>query len=395
MSIRWRNDRPIVEVYDPAIGKKRHIKPADFGMNLRGLSGRALQRAARELEDAALDHYERGGPAADETCDSFAARWATDYDGQGATPRGESTRIVNAERVSKFGEDFKGRPLRSITRDEARRWAQAHGYRLAAVRAMFTDAHRDGLVDANVFAGLGLKQGRGRKDILVLSRDEVHELADTALRVWGDSEVGHDTRALILWAAYTCMRPGEIFAARFSQLHGDTYDVDRQWNSKTRKETDPKWGSAGLIFVPQEARDAVLDKPRRLGDDLMFRTARGHQLRQGSWHYLWNPVRAAFVAGLPLGHHLHRRVTGDLLDTYELRHFGASYMLNVLGLEPWVIAEQLRHTDGGTLVLSRYGHPDRSVALDRIRGAFQGSGENVPSIEGRSGDSRGIRRADR
>ena len=36
---------------------------------------------------------------------------------------------------------------------------------------------------------------------------------------------------------------------------------------------------------------------------------------------------------------------------------GASYMLNVLALEPWVIAEQLRHSDGGALVLELYGHP--------------------------------------
>jgi hypothetical protein len=41
--------------------------------------------------------------------------------------------------------------------------------------------------------------------------------------------------------------------------------------------------------------------------------------------------------------------------TYEPRHFGASYMLNVLGLEPWVIAEQWRHSHGGALVVDLYG----------------------------------------
>ena len=56
-------------------------------------------------------------------------------------------------------------------------------------------------------------------------------------------------------------------------------------------------------------------------------------------------------------------MTEDRFDFYELRHFGASYMLNVLGLEPWVIAEQLRHTDGGALVVELYGHPERGKAI--------------------------------
>ena len=48
-------------------------------------------------------------------------------------------------------------------------------------------------------------------------------------------------------------------------------------------------------------------------------------------------------------------------------------MLNELELEPWVIAEQLRHSDGGRLVLELYGHPDRGKAIDRIRRAYTGA----------------------
>jgi hypothetical protein len=59
------------------------------------------------------------------------------------------------------------------------------------------------------------------------------------------------------------------------------------------------------------------------------------------------------MAELPMRHHLHERLARDpedCLDFYELRHFGASYMLNDLELEPWVVAEQLRQSDGGVLV---------------------------------------------
>ena len=59
----------------------------------------------------------------------------------------------------------------------------------------------------------------------------------------------------------------------------------------------------------------------------------------------------------------------DPLDFYELRHAGASYMLNELELEPWVIAKQLRHSDDGTLVVKLYGHPTREKAIERIRRA--------------------------
>jgi integrase len=143
--------------------------------------------------------------------------------------------------------------------------------------------------------------------------------------------------------------------------------------------------------VPEPAQRAVLEKPRRLHDDLIFRSKRGKQLRQESWHRTWDQVRNAFVSSLASTHHLRQRLDedpDDRLDFYELRHFGASYMLNVLGLEPWVIAEQLRHSDGGALVVELYGHPERQEAINRIRRAY---GENVRSIGDASGERLGKR----
>jgi integrase len=105
------------------------------------------------------------------------------------------------------------------------------------------------------------------------------------------------------------------------------------------------------------------------------------------------PVRAAFVAGLPKTHPLRQRLAadpGDRLDFHELRHFGASYMLNVLELEPWVIAEQLRHSDGGKLVIELYGHPDRRKAIDRIRRAYTGA--QVTELRGTTKQARRARR---
>jgi integrase len=96
------------------------------------------------------------------------------------------------------------------------------------------------------------------------------------------------------------------------------------------------------------------------------------------------------MAGLAAHHDLRTRIERDAedkLDFYELRHFGASYMLNELELEPWVIAEQLRHSDGGVLVVQLYGHPSRREAIKRIRRAY---GDNVRPIAAKKWDGRGI-----
>lgn len=379
MSIRWKNGRPIVEVYDPETKSKKHVKARDYG-----LEPPKTERQAKALERAALNAREARGSGNDETCDSFAARWANDY------PRpAESSNRHNEGAVRRFGEDFAGRPLRSITAEEGRAWARENPSKVREVRAMYNDAIKAGLAAINPMAGLGADHERGRHDIVVLTAAELELLKATAVEVHGE-EFGLELAVMIDWAAYTCMRPGEIFAAEYSRLDGDAYDVREQFNSHTRKRSKPKHGSTGIIYVPKQARQAVLDKPRRIGDDLMFRTSRGKEFRSGSLYWAWHPVRVAFVAKLPETHDLRRRLAADprdWMDFYELRHFGASYMLNELEIEPWVIAEQLRHKDGGKLVLKLYGHPDRRKAIDRIRRAFGG---NVQQLRPQTGDFRGI-----
>jgi integrase len=379
LSIRWRNERPIVEIYDPATKRKKHVKAEDYGLAPppEDASLRTWERFAARLERAALDTRDRRKSGhRDETCGSFTARWTEDLRiGKRGRLRGPSTLAHLHERVKAFGEQYKDRSLRSIDKTISREWAAARPGTVPALRAMFNDAIGDGLADENPFARLGLEQSKGREDIIVLTVEELDELAARARRHHGGN-FGDEAAALIIWAAYTCMRPGESFAAQFSLLDGDIYDLRRQFNSALGMETKPKHNSTGLIYVPEPAQRAIRAKPRSLGDDLIFRSKRGHQLRQESWHRAWDPIRRAFSASLPDTHHLRERVEADpddQLDFYELRHFGASHMLNDLELEPWIIAEQLRHDDGGALVVKLYGHPDRLKAIDRIRRAYAGA----------------------
>jgi hypothetical protein len=74
---------------------------------------------------------------------------------------------------------------------------------------------------------------------------------------------------------------------------------------------------------------------------------------------------------------------------------GAGCMLNVLGLEPWVVAEQPRHSDGGTLLVLAV-RPSLSVkeAINRDAPVLHDHGHAASGDEARadrrcSGESRG------
>jgi hypothetical protein len=42
-----------------------------------------------------------------------------------------------------------------------------------------------------------------------------------------------------------------------------------------------------------------------------------------------------------------------------------------MGLDHFAVSIQLGHEDGGALVMSRYGHPSKDAARERLLGAFK------------------------
>jgi hypothetical protein len=168
-------------------------------------SGPALPRGtdgSTACLDAILRERDRRGLLGrEETIGTFATRWPDDYRrGKGGRLRSESTAEHNRERVRRFGQEHAARTLRSITRTDARAWANNHPSTVPALRAMFSDAVADKLADDNPFARLGLATGRGRGEIIVLTREEVHDLAELARRHYG-ARFGSEIEALILWGA--------------------------------------------------------------------------------------------------------------------------------------------------------------------------------------------------
>lgn len=156
------------------------------------------------------------------------------------------------------------------------------------------------------------------------------------------------------------MRPGELDALKWTDLDftpdNESIRIDRHWSPKERRIKEPKHGSAGTIAMVEPLRDRLLALPRE--SEWVFTTLRGHHYVPSTRAFHWNRVRCTVGLGTTA--------------LYECtRHYFAWYLLNVAELPDHVVAQQLRHDDGGTLVRELYGHPDAAMARERIRAAFR------------------------
>jgi integrase len=228
---------------------------------------------------------------------------------------------------------------------------------------MLADAINDGW--PNPFSNLRLEQPRGRKDLVALTEPELWKLGDTALAVHG--EYGPTFRAMILFAAYVGLRPGELCALERADVRGDEVSI-RQNLDGTGQLKLPKNGKQRVVILPPLARGALRDVVPRVDVPWLFTTGRGRRFAKSSLLYYWNPVRAAF--GRPG------------MDFYELRHFCATHLLE-LGVSHADVAVQLGHTDGGALVMSTYGHPSEDLARERLKRAYSANVAALPLGEAR------------
>jgi len=303
----------------------------------------------REAKEAERDASQQRRLTGEVSCDEFARRWQVDY-----ARSAPATRRTYRYALARFSADFAGVRLADLDRPTARAWALKQPQsNVRAVRAMLNDAINDGLHRGpNPFANLRLEQPRGRKDLTALTEDELQKLADAALAVHG--EYGPSFRAMILFAAYVGLRPGELFALERGDVRHDEVAI-RQNLDGTGQLKMPKNGKARIVTLPPLARDALLDVPARLDVPWLFVTRSGRRFSKSSLLYYWNPVRAVF--GRPG------------MDFYELRHFCATHLLE-RGVAHADVAVQLGHTDGGALVMSTYGHPSEDAARERLKRAY-------------------------
>jgi hypothetical protein len=235
------NGRWAVQTYDPATTRSRQIGTYN------------TRKEAKQAEADAIGRHTAGGS---ETIQSFTARWTHDY------PRPKpSTNIHNTERVQRFATEHARRRLDSITIEEARAWTLKRPGDLSALRAMFSDARRDGKLTTNPFTGLGTTRQHRRRNVKPdwLTQADITRLATVARDTHG--EYGPAMAAMVTFAAYTGIRPGELFALEPADLDGTSLHIRRAANSRTRTITTPKNGQPRTIVLPRDARTAVEPPP--------------------------------------------------------------------------------------------------------------------------------------
>jgi integrase len=94
-------------------------------------------------------------------------------------------------------------------------------------------------------------------------------------------------RALITFAAYSGMRPGELFALEWGDVDFEAMRVDVKRRLYRGKLDLPKSNKPRRIALTPPARDAILGQPTRQKDDLVFLSRRGVRLSQPTLSGYW------------------------------------------------------------------------------------------------------------
>jgi integrase len=174
------------------------------------------RKEARKAEAAALNG---GGSATTSiTCGEWADRWFGRYE----RDRKDSSADTARSALKRFRHDFADRPLDAITRIEAMDWADEHPHRVPIVITMMNAAVDAELLDRNPFRGLQ-RTTRGRSDQAPPTMEELDRI-EQACAVHGSYAA--QMRALILFAAYSGMRPGELFVLEHADIDTEAMRVD-------------------------------------------------------------------------------------------------------------------------------------------------------------------------
>jgi integrase len=312
------------------------------------------RRLEREVEAAAA----KLSPGERITCGEYANEYLARMDDGRLTTKGgrtyKSSSVGTARgQLKRFTAEFGDRSLASITRHEAVALAESHDRKqsvLQAVVTMFGLAMDEELINRNPFRGVTLKP-KGRADEAPPTDAEFERLQD-ACAVLGDH--GPRMRALLTFAAFSGMRPGELMALDWSDVNLPALRVTVSKRLYRGGIDLPKSNKVRVIALTPPARDALLSLPEREGP--VFLSKSGGRLCAALLSSYWNQVQAA--AGLRFDFHL------------STKHRCVHHFKVVLGLPNHVIAAQMGWSESAVeSMIATYAHAEIG-ALDAIDAAF-------------------------
>jgi integrase len=296
----------------------------------------------------------------EETCASFADRWLEEW----PRPSSATQRLYGAA-ARRFADHFGPTLLSEVERLSARTWALSVPRSVSRViGTMYEDARNVGLVETNPFSNLRLPVTERTPEIKPPTLGEYRALLDACSVLGG---YGPEMKAMIRFAAWTGIRQGELFGLQWGDL-----GEQMAWIRRARKLDGtlgkPKNGLERQMPIRLEAR--VLDQVPHRPDPFVFHSPRGKPLIKGTHGWSWQKVKACAEVDV---------------RWHSLRHFCATQLLDQ-GYSHFDVSVQLGHTDGGALVMARYGHPSVEAAKRRLLGDL-----DLPGVEtGSQGRSREV-----
>ena len=297
------------------------------------------------------------------TCDEYVDRFLADYQRRNKRSSWDST----VERLKPFRRDFAGRLL-NIARAEAKDWAAGQGTwahqgpqrsgTLQSVVTLYNHAiDEDDLpLERNPFRKLG-RRTKGRSEEPPPTEDEFEALLD-GCQALGD--YAPTMRALMLFAAFSLMRPSELYTLEWTDIDFDAMRIRKRDRLYRGEVDEPKYGEATIALTPP-ARDAILGLPRP--GKYVFPSKTDKRMSQSGLSGYWAQVKAR--AGL------------DFDFYHATKHYGVHYLWTKLHLPRRAIAAQA----GWSLstidkMLAIYGHGEVG-ALEEVDTAFANA-DNLP-----------------
>lgn len=295
------------------------------------------------------------------TCDEYVDRYLADY----ARRNKPSSLHTQTNRLQRFREELKGHSL-DLSRAELKEWIHGEGpwsmqdrippSYLPAIISLYNHAIDES--DLPLMRSPARKltpRSRGRADEPPPSHGEFQSLLD-ACSVHGS--YGKTMRALLLFAAYTLMRPSELYALEWTDIDFDAMRIRKMRRVYRGRLDVPKTG-VRLIALTPPARDAIRSQSRR--SELVFTSKKGGRLSAPIFSRYWAKVLDA--AGLRF-------------DFYHAtKHYGVHYMWTKLRLSPQAIASQAGWKVGNAnRMLAIYGHGEIG-ALEEVDDVFRDPAE--------------------
>lgn len=290
------------------------------------------------------------------TCDEYVEEYLEDYGRQHRA----SSLDTQTSRLRRFRDDFKGRSI-DVSRAELKEWIRAEGSwsqndpvpvsQVQAVMGLYNHAIDEGDVPLERSPARRLSSrypGRGSEPP---PSPEEFEALLAGCSVLGD--YGRTMRALLLFAAYTLMRPSELFALEWTDIDFPAMRI-RKMRRVYRGELDEPKTGAKLIALPAPAREAIKWLPRN--SNLVFSSKTGKQLTSALFRRYWAKVTEAAGVRFQFYH--------------ATKHYGVHYLWTELGLSPRAIAAQAGwKLETANRMLEVYGHGEVG-ALAEVDEAF-------------------------